>query len=336
MEAEIAEAVGAGNIHCLGATRIATALMGDAIATNLFMVGYAWQKGLLPLDEASILKAIEINKAGVEMNKAAFLWGRRAAVDLAAVERAATPPEGLPASRILSANVEEMIARRVVDLTEYQDSSYASRYVKLVQRVRDVEARLVPGQTELFEAVARYYYKLLAYKDEYEVARLYTQSKFMKRVDAMFEGDYKVVFNLAPPLWAKRDKITGVPRKREYGTWMLPVLRLLARLKFLRATRLDIFSYSDDRKLDRSLLADYERTIDEVLAALNPGNHAVAVELAALPEAIRGYGHIRRRHADHAELRKAELMAKLEGEQITDRPQHTGVQESRSRIVMTG
>ncbi len=336
MEQEIAEAVGAGNFFNVAATRIATALMGDAIATNLFIVGYAWQKGFLPLTEASILKAIEINKAGVEMNKAAFLWGRRAAVDLAAVERAATPPEGLPASRILSANADEMIARRVADLTEYQSSSYANRYVKLVQRVRDTEARVSPGHTELFEAVARYYYKLLAYKDEYEVARLYTHTQFLKRVDAMFEGDYKVVFNLAPPLWAKRDKLTGVPRKREYSPWMLPVLRLLARLKFLRATPLDIFSYSEDRKLDRSLLADYERTIDAMLAALTPENHAIAVELAALPEAIRGYGHIRKRHAEHAELRKAELLAKLSGEKIADRPHHAAVQESRSRIVMTG
>jgi len=336
MEAEIAEAVGAGNIHCVAATRIATALMGDAIATNLFMVGYAWQQGLIPVAAASILKAIEINKAGVAMNKAAFLWGRRAAVDLAAVERAATPPEGLPASRTLSANTDERITRRVADLTEYQDSSYASRYAKLVQRVRDSEARIVPGHTELTEAVARYYYKLLAYKDEYEVARLYTQSRFLERLDAMFEGDYKVVFNLAPPLWASRDKLTGVPRKREYGPWILPVLRLLARLKFLRGTKLDPFARSADRKLDRSLLAGYERAIDALLEALSPANHAVAVELAALPEAIRGYGHIRRRHAEHTEQRKAELMAKLGGQQVADRPPHAGVQESRSSIVMAG
>jgi indolepyruvate ferredoxin oxidoreductase len=336
MEQVIADAVGGENFSPVPATRIATALLGDSIATNLFMVGYAWQKGLIPLRAESILQAIEMNKAAVEMNKAAFLWGRRAAVDLAMVEQVAVPREALPESRILSANPDEMIARRVADLTAYQSRRYARRYERLVRRAREAEGKLVPGHTEVTEAVARYYYKLLAYKDEYEVARLYARTDFLKRLDGMFEGDYKVALNLAPPLWAKRDKITGVPRKHEYGPRTLPLLKLLARMKILRGTPLDIFAHSEDRKLDRSLLDRYERVLDEVLATLNAGNHAVAVELAALPEAIRGYGHIRRRHAEHASKREAELLAQLRGGDAAHWEDDTSVARSRERVLMAG
>jgi indolepyruvate ferredoxin oxidoreductase len=252
------------------------------------------------------------------------------------VEEVAVPREALPDSRILSADLAAMIARRVADLTAYQNYRYAQRYERMVRRAREAEAKAAPGHSELTEAVARYYYKLLAYKDEYEVARLYTETDFVKRIDGMFEGDYKVVLNLAPPLWARRDKITGVPRKQEYGPRTLPLLKFLARLKFLRGTPLDPFAYSEDRKLDHALLARYERVLDEVLAKLTAENHPVAVELAALPEAIRGYGHIRRRHATHAAEREEELLAQFRGGDPKQPARKSSIANSRERVLMAG
>ena len=241
------------------------------------------------------------------------MWGRRAALDLAAVEKVATPPDTIPEFRRLSSDLDEIISRRVADLTSYQSARYARRYAKLVQRVRDVEAERAPGQTALSKAVARYYYKLLAYKDEYEVARLYTETKFLERVNAMFEGDFKLVFHLAPPLWTKRDPVTGEPRKKAYGPGMLRTFGTLARLRKIRGSPIDVFRYSEDRKLDRRLIAEYEGLVQELIASLQASNYNLAVELASLPEAIRGYGHIRKRHVEHAKRREAELVEEFRG-----------------------
>jgi indolepyruvate ferredoxin oxidoreductase len=298
------------------------------------MVGYAYQKGLLPVSAASILKAIELNGAAVDMNKGAFLWGRRAALDLTVVEQLATPAEAVPDHHRLSADLDEMIARRVEELTAYQDARYARRYADLVLRVREAEAAGAPGRTGLAEAVVRGHYKFLATKDEYEVARLHTETGFLERLNQTFEGDYKLVFHLAPPLWAKTDPATGEPRKRAFGPWMLRAFRMLARLRRLRGTVLDPFGFTEDRKLDRRLLADYERLVGELIASLRPSNHALAVELASLPDHIRGYGHIRKRHAEHAKRREARLL-----EEFRDRGQvrdEGGERMANAPVVMAG
>jgi indolepyruvate ferredoxin oxidoreductase len=292
-------------------TRLATALLGDAIATNLFMVGVAYQKGLLPVSAAAIERAIELNRVGVDMNRHAFLWGRRAAHDPAAVEARAMPAAELPDHRRRSASLDEMIERRVADLTEYQDAAYAKRYHALVARVREVEAKRVRGRTELTEAVARYHFKLLAYKDEYEVARLYTSGAFLAQLRRQFEGQPKLRIHLAPPLVASRDPATGRLRKRAYGAWMLTAMRYLARGKRLRGTPLDPFGYSAERRLERRLIAEYEAVIDEVLQRLSSANHDVAVELARLPEQIRGFGHVKERHLAVAKTREGELLVAL-------------------------
>ena len=336
MARAIADAVGPGNLHRVAATRIATALLGDSIAANLFMVGFAFQKGLIPLAAASILAAIEKNGAAVEMNKGAFLWGRRAAADPAAVERTATPAGALPDSRRLSVGLDEMIARRVEELTAYQSARYARRYAALVQRVREAEARQAPGRAGLAEAVARYYHKLLAYKDEYEVARLHTETGFLQRIGDMFEGDYKLNFHLAPPLLAKRDPATGHPRKRAFGSWVLRAFRLLARLRVLRGTPLDLFALSKDRKLDRALLAEYEQTVEGMLQVLDASNHAAAVELASLPGGVRGFGPVKERHAEHAARRRAELLQAIQEAGTPTQRGDGGVKQNRSRIVMAG
>jgi len=310
IQAELKAAVSAASADFVQGTRIATALMGDAIATNLFMLGYAWQKGLVPVSADAIERAIELNGVAVESNRKAFLWGRRAAHDLHAVERVASPADVIPLSPRASRNLDELVARRVEFLTAYQDAAYAERYRALVNRVRQAEADRVGG-TRLTEAVARYYFKLLAYKDEYEVARLYARPEFAQQVSAAFEGGFKLRFHLAPPLIARPDAVTGEPRKRVFGPWMMTVFRLLARLKGLRGTALDIFGYSEERRRERQLIVDYGKAIEEVLAGLSRDNHATAVAIAEIPEEIRGFGPVKARNLEKAKASESELLARF-------------------------
>jgi indolepyruvate ferredoxin oxidoreductase len=312
MEQEIRDAVAPGDAEFLDATKLATGLMGDSIATNLFMVGYAYQRGLLPVGEAAILRAVELNGAAVESNKQSFYWGRLAAVEPERVAEAAIPAVK-PDSQRLSQSLDEIIERRRAFLTDYQNAAYAKRYADLVDRVRNVEATKQPGTTDLTEAVARYYFKLLAIKDEYEVARLYAETDFVDRVKAQFEGDYKLNFHLAPPTLNKPDEQTGQAKKSTYGPWMLPAFRVLAKLRGVRGTALDVFGKTDERKRERALIGEYEQLVDELLASLSPRNYETAVALASIPEYIRGYGHVKERHLADAKKREAELLARFRG-----------------------
>jgi indolepyruvate ferredoxin oxidoreductase len=297
------------------ATDLATRLLGDSIASNLFMLGYAWQKGWVPLSLDSLMRAIELNAAAVEMNKAAFNWGRLGAHDLAQVRAAAGGKSTAVAQGAaplddgtLSATLDDRIARRVSFLTDYQNAAYAAKYKSLVDKVRSVEQSKVPGATALSEAVARYAFKLMAYKDEYEVARLYTSGDFAQRVRDTFDGGYKIHFHLAPPLLARRDA-EGRLRKGEYGSWVLSAFKVLAKLRGLRGTAWDVFGYTAERKHERKLIDDYFKTIDELLTGLTRENHALSAEIASIPELIRGYGHIKQAHFDKARVRSEELMA---------------------------
>jgi indolepyruvate ferredoxin oxidoreductase len=282
--------------------------MGDAIATNMFMLGYAYQKGWVPLAGESLVRAIELNNVAVEFNKKALLWGRRAAIDPARVERLATPTEVIPISQALSRNPDELIARRAEYLTAYQNAAYATRYKTLVERARAAEARLGAG-TALTEAVARYYFKLLAYKDEYEVARLYADPAFARKVEAMFEGGYKLKFHLAPPIFNRPDPRTGEASKSQFGAWMMVAFRILAKLKGLRGTPLDIFGLSEERKTERRLIVQYEAVVAEMLERLDRENLNLAVEIASVPEHIRGFGHVKRRYLGEAKKKEAALIA---------------------------
>ncbi|MGQ0675420.1 MAG: indolepyruvate ferredoxin oxidoreductase family protein [Rhodospirillales bacterium] len=307
----IAAAVGRDRADFVDATRLATALIGDSIATNPFMLGFAWQRGLVPLAEASILRAIELNAVAVEANKSAFRWGRRAAHDLAGVERAAAPVTPLAMARPdIAQTLEDVVARRIEFLTGYQDAALARRYKDLVVRAQRAESERAKGMAGFAMAVAKYYFKLLAYKDEYEVARLYADPAFMAKVRANFDGDYRLRFHLAPPLVAPRDAATGEAKKMEFGPWMLGAFRLLAKLKGLRGTAFDIFGYGEERRTERRLIQEYERTLDALLAGLSHDNHALAVEIASLPEHIRGFGHVKARHLAEAKAKEAELMAR--------------------------
>jgi indolepyruvate ferredoxin oxidoreductase len=304
----ISNGVGEAQAEFVDGSRMATALMGDSIATNMFMLGFAYQRGLVPVSSDALVKAIELNGAAVKMNQAAFLWGRRAAVDPGAVERLIAPKTAPDPSKRLSQSLDEIIQRRVEFLTGYQNAAYAERYRALVERVRQAEAQKAKGSNGLAEAVARYAFKLMAYKDEYEVARLYTQTGFAERIKAQFEGDYKLHFHLAPPLFSKRDPVTGELRKREYGPWIFSAFQLLARLRGLRGSAFDIFGYTQERRAERQLIGDYERLIDEIVERLSPDNHALAVQLAAIPEEIRGFGHVKLRNLSAAQVKQEKLL----------------------------
>ncbi|MDH3702711.1 MAG: indolepyruvate ferredoxin oxidoreductase family protein, partial [Alphaproteobacteria bacterium] len=293
----IVQSVGKKNTDFVDANRLATALLGDSIAANMFMMGFAYQKGLIPISEEAIFQAIELNGIAIPMNQQAFTWGRRAAHDLAAVHRIALPDEvdtKDPANAPDPASVlRDTIEQRVEFLTSYQNARYAARYQKLLDKVRTVQAVRTPHEEGLTAAVARYYFKLMAYKDEYEVARLYTDGAFMDRVKESFTGEFKLKFHLAPPLIARRDKTSGELKKGEYGPWVLKLFDTLAKLKFVRGTPLDIFGYTAERRMERALIREYEATIEDILDSLTPENHHIAVEIASIPEKIRGYGHIK-------------------------------------------
>ena len=321
--AAVRTALGGREPGVVDASELALALMGDAIATNLFMLGHAWQQGLVPLSLESLMRAIELNGAAVAMNKQAFAWGRMAAQDPAAVQRAANiapTPTGAAALAADSAtslafvgdgrlaqNLDETIAIRERFLTEYQNADYASAYRQFVEQVRSVEAQRTPGFSGLAEAVSRYLFKLMAYKDEYEVARLYTSGDFEKRVRDTFEGDFKLKLNLAPPMFSKRDH-QGHLIKREFGPWLFTGFKLLKRLKFLRGSAFDPFGRTEERRSERQLILTYRKTIEVLLQDLSLANHALAVEIARLPEQIRGYGHVKEAHLTKALAKQTELL----------------------------
>jgi indolepyruvate ferredoxin oxidoreductase len=305
MREAISEAVGAAKTQFVDATRLATRLLGDSIATNLFMLGFAYQKGLVPVSAAAIDKAIELNGVAVPLNQQAFLWGRRAAHDLAAVEKLAKPAT---VEAPHCQNLDELVADRMQRLSAYQNAAYAERYRELVARVRLLDKDA--GQ-RLSKAVARYYFKLLAYKDEYEVARLYSDGSFLKQLAEQFEGDYQLQFHLAPSWLSKPDPLTGQPRKRTFGPWMLKAFGLLAKFKFLRGTPLDLFGYSAERRFELQLIDDYEQDLDYLLKELKADNYRTALALAELPEQIRGYGHVKEAAVAKAREQASQLKARM-------------------------
>ncbi|MEP9366428.1 indolepyruvate ferredoxin oxidoreductase family protein [Xanthobacter sp. VNH20] len=307
----ISSLAGVEKTHLIEASRLALALFGNSLAQNIFMVGYAYQFGALPVSEAAILRALELNGEAVAMNKAAFLWGRRAAHDPARVEALLGPAAATTDARKLSQDLDEVIARRVASLTAYQNAAYARRYGDLVARVRAAEAARAPGRSGLAEAVARNLYKLMAYKDEYEVARLFADGEFLRQVNAAFEGDLKFEFHLAPPLLARADGPNGAPRKMRFGPWMMRGFSLLAKLKGLRGTPLDPFGYSAERRTERALIVAYEARLAEIMERLDRDNHAHAVALASLPEKIRGYGPVKERHLVAVRAEEADLLARF-------------------------
>ncbi len=311
-EEKIRMACGAESVAAIDAGKIATALMGDAIATNMFMLGYAWQHGWVPLQEASILQAIALNGVSVEFNQQSFAWGRMAAHDLAAVERelkVLAPAQVIEFKRMPS--LDESINQRIAFLTEYQNADYAQSYKTFVDQVRAAETAVAAASSLLLtQAVARYLFKLMAYKDEYEVARLHSTTYFKRKITNMFEGDFTIKYHLAPPLLSARDA-NGHLIKREFGSWVGKLFPLLASLRFLRGSALDVFGYTEERKSERALIDAYRKTISALLPQITKENLAEIVAVASIPEEIRGYGHVKERHLRAAKQKEAALLSSL-------------------------
>lgn len=302
--AAIKLATGPENTRLIDATQLATALLGNAIATNMFMVGYAYQKGLLPVSEHAIESAIDLNGVETEFNKRAFVWGRRAAHDLEAVERIIEPS-------VTASEAEEKLSfveKRTRDLIAYQNSDYADRYVKFVEQVVKAETEAVPGSTDLSDAVARGLYKLMAYKDEYEVARLYTDGRFKKALESQFQDGGKLKFHLAPPLLSPVDPETGHLTKRAYGSWIFHAFKVLAGFKGLRGGKLDPFGYTTERKTERQLINDYRVMIESVLESLTDKNYSAAVEVAKSVMMVRGFGHVKLKNLEAVKIEQEKLM----------------------------
>jgi indolepyruvate ferredoxin oxidoreductase len=305
--AEIVHAVGPQGVSAFDADAASTRLMGDSIYTNPMMLGYAWQKGWIPLGLESLMRAIELNAVAVGNNKAAFQWGRRAAHDWASVEKLLAPGQVIEFKK--RETLEGLVTRRAEFLTGYQNAGYARSYREFIEKVRQAEAPL--GKTALAETVARSLFKLMAYKDEYEVARLHAETGFHERIAAMFEGDYKVNYHLAPPLTARRNE-KGELQKRKFGPAMHTAFRFLSKLKGLRGTPFDIFGRTEERRTERALIGEYRRSIEQVLATLAADNHALALEIARIPEQIKGFGHVKERNLAAARPQWDKLMRQWE------------------------
>jgi indolepyruvate ferredoxin oxidoreductase len=289
--------------YFVDATSAVGNLLGDEMGTNIFMMGYAWQKGLLPLGEDSLMHAIELNGVSIDDNKEAFMYGRLAAHDHVKMEQIIAANKGPDLNGPISVTLEEVISKRIETLKKYQNKAYAMRYKAMVERFRDYP--------NLQDAVARNYFKLMAYKDEYEVARLYTNGDFIKTVRAQFDGDYKLKFNLAPPIFETEDPATGRPKKRVFGPWMMPALSILKHFKFLRGSAFDPFGRLKDRVEERALIREYEDLMDDALTYYSAENAALCEELLRTPDEMRGYGPVKAGNIGKARQKQRRLLDQI-------------------------
>jgi indolepyruvate ferredoxin oxidoreductase len=289
--ADIASTVGLHGLASFDADHLSAQLMGDTIYINPMLLGYAWQKGWVPLSLDALKRAIELNEVAVAQNLTAFEWGRHAAHQLPAVEALLKPLQIISFKK--RDRLEDLIATRIEFLTAYQNAAYAKQYESFVLKVKAKEGPL--GSSLLTETVARQLFRLMAYKDEYEVARLHTDKQFLERVKTQFEGDFKVFYHLAPPLIAKRNE-KGQLIKQKMSPHMVLVFKVLAQFKFLRGTALDIFGRTEERQTERALIQEYKDAVDEVLVSLKTENHALAVKMANVTEQIKGFGHVKEKH----------------------------------------
>ncbi len=310
-----------GGVSAFNADALATVMMGDSIYTNPIMLGYAWQKGWIPLQKASLMRAIELNAVAVDNNKTAFEWGCRAAHNWAEIE----PLLQTSSSSVSVVNfkkrdsIEDVIAKRVEFLIAYQNAAYAAKYTDFVEKIRNKEKVLkgdVVGKAlPLTEAVARNLFKLMAYKDEYEVARLHSDGAFEKKIAGMFEGDYRLNYHLAPPLIGKKND-KGELQKQQFGSWMLTSFKLLAKLKGLRGTAFDIFGTTAERRMERALVTDYRKSMEAVMLKLTAQNAQtlmpIALDIARIPDGIKGFGHVKEKNVAAARFKWDALMLEIQ------------------------
>jgi indolepyruvate ferredoxin oxidoreductase len=291
----IQRAVGEERCAIVDAQSLAQQLLGDAIFANPLLLGFAWQRGLIPLTRQSIFLAMELNAVAVEKNQQAFDWGRRAARDPELLRRI---PDVQPIAFVPRPSLESRIEKRKAFLAAYQNARYAQTYAEFVARVQSAEQALGQG-LRLTETVMRGLFKLMAYKDEYEVARLHTDREFLDQIARHFEPGYRIAHYLAPPLLSRRNH-RGELIKRRFGPWVRPMMGLLASCRFLRGSPLDVFGYTEERRTERALIGQYRDCIASLLPALTAENLELAIKIAAIADNIRGYGHVKERHLQAA------------------------------------
>jgi len=308
LRAEIVLATGETNTEFVDATAIGTRFFGDSITANIFLLGLAFQRGRIPVSLDSLLRAIELNGVSVETSKRVFALGRVAA---ATPEVLHSDREAPPAVAVAD-TVHAVVEHRAAFLTDYQNAAYAARYRHIVKQAEDAEVRATPGETGFSLAVAKGLFKLMAYKDEYEVARLFTAAEFRQTLDKKFVGPYRVKLHLAPPLLSRPDQATGRPMKSTFGPWIFTAFRALAKMKGLRGTPFDLFGYQEERRLERQIIRDYEDMIGVVASKLSTTNAATAIALARLPEDIRGFGPVKHDSIAAVYARRDELLAELD------------------------
>jgi len=301
------------DVFTFDAHAYAVQLFGDSIMSNMFLLGFAYQKGLVPIGADAIEEAVKLNGAAIEMNQRAFRFGRLAAHDGAALERIAKPAPKLVEAAAVE-TIDDIVERRAAMLIDYQDKALADRYRAKITWARSLEEERTPGRKGFAEAVARSYYKLLAYKDEYEVARLFTDGAFDAAVKANFDGARRIEYHLAPPMLSYfwKDKTTGHPRKIKLGGWMTPVFRFLAKGKKLRGSGWDVFGRTAERRREREMITEFEQLLDEIAPKLSTATHATATVLAGLPMDVRGFGHVKLDNDKKVQVRRAELLRELE------------------------
>jgi indolepyruvate ferredoxin oxidoreductase len=305
--------VGEDGCHFIDSTAVATALLGDSIASNLFLLGFAWQRGLVPVSSEALEEAIELNAVAVTFNKQAFLWGRRCADQPEKVLQMVAGSEPEPSVPSL----DEVMDDRRKRLTLYQNAAYARTYTDQLEQIRAADPRAEESDSITWLA-AQNLHKLMAYKDEYEVGRLYSDGDFLRKLEQQFEGGYKLRFNMAPPLFSKRDPNTGHLIKQEFGPWMMKAFSMLSNFRFLRGTALDIFGYSAERKQERADIVEYQELLATLIAGLNDDNYTEAQELAGLAAKLRGFGHVKDRNREQLAVRQKALLARFRGEVAAD------------------
>ncbi len=311
MQETLIQEVGKENAYFTESSTIATRLMGDAIGSNLFLLGYAYQAGLIPVSAAAIDEAIELNGVAVVFNQQAFRWGRTA---VASPEKLAA---AMPRQTAISSEpntLDELIADRSARLVDYQNDTYAEQYEAFMTSLREaIVARKVAASEKFVRAVANNLFRLMAYKDEYEVARLFSNGDFSHRLQKQFIGNYRLRFHLAPPLLARRDQVTGIPKKRELPGWIRYLFPVLASMRQLRGTRFDLFGYSAERKTERFLINEYRELISGLLETLAPDNIAIAAEIAEAATEIRGFGHVKLNNLEKIRQRWQRLLEDFHG-----------------------
>jgi indolepyruvate ferredoxin oxidoreductase len=298
-------AAGDDRVETFDAQQLAETFLGDTVAANMVALGYAWQRALVPVGLEALLRALELNGVAVELNRVAFALGRCAAADAVWLRGLHETPAAPP---VEAEPLDALIARAVAHLAAYQDAGWARRFEARVHAVRARETALGGDPAlPLTRNVARSLLKLMSYKDEYEVARLFTDGAFARQLAAQFDGDLDLEFHIAPPLpgWMRRGRPAA---KVRVGGWLLPALKLLARGRFLRGTAFDVFGHTNERRTERALIGQFELVIDRLLRDLDPANQALAAQIAALPLGIRGFGHVKAANLALARAREAELL----------------------------